>query len=544
MIKSHQIRNLAARPRAGLFSVLILLAGGLAVLGGDDNLGRGERREPLTSTNTSRTIPWNEIGAKAGADYKGDGLTVTATESGARLHCVFQRLDGEATPEGLWLTSTLTNTVSDRFRVIAMAVGRKADDATFNFPYPESSIPLSGAGEVTVSGQTARLSRPGLTEEYSVNMDGVRQDFIVAVPPGRGERCEPLISCPSPISPFPRTSSQPGGELVVKLAVIGAQIEAAADGARLVLANSGRKIAYSRLRVTDATGRELPARLEVQRSSAVSLQPSAFHLSVVVDDTEAVYPVRIDPTFSDANWVSLGGVPGAGGRVEAAVIDGSGNLCIGGQFTGAGNTIASNIAQWSGTSWSPLGSGVNGEVSALAVSGSTLYAGGHFTTAGGIAANDIAQWNGSSWSALGSGMDNKVAALAVSGSTVYAGGYFSTAGGGAATNIAQWNGSSWSALGSGMNSQVNALAVSGGTLYAGGYFTTAGGSAANNVAKWNGSSWSALGSGMRATYPLFLRWRCRAARCMRAAISRRRAAARPLTSRNGTGAVGRPSVRG
>ena len=44
-------------------------------------------------------------------------------------------------------------------------------------------------------------------------------------------------------------------------------------------------------------------------------------------------------------------------------------------------------------------------VYALAVSGSTLYAGGGFTTAGGSAANYIAQWNGSSWSALGSGMN-------------------------------------------------------------------------------------------------------------------------------------------
>ena len=195
----------------------------------------------LAATNTPSAIPWNEIGAKAGADYKGDGLAVTPTGSGARLHCVFQRLDGEATAEGLWLTSTVTNTVSDRFRVTAMAVGRKAANATFNFQSPESSIPLAGAGEVSVCGQTVRFSRPGLTEEYSVSMDGVRQDFIVEQ---------------APLSP-------PGGELVVKLAVTGAQVEPAADGARLVLANSGRKIAYSRLRVTDATGKELPARIEV-----------------------------------------------------------------------------------------------------------------------------------------------------------------------------------------------------------------------------------------------------------------------------------------
>jgi hypothetical protein len=41
-------------------------------------------------------FPGNQIGAKAGADYHGDGLTVAPTESGARPHCLFQRLDGEA----------------------------------------------------------------------------------------------------------------------------------------------------------------------------------------------------------------------------------------------------------------------------------------------------------------------------------------------------------------------------------------------------------------------------------------------------------------
>ena len=88
---------------------------------------------------------------------------------------------------------------------------------------------------------------------------------------------------------------------------------------------------------------------------------------------------------------------------------------------------------------------------------------------------------------------------------------------------------------------VSALAVSGSDLYAGGDFTTAGGSAANNIAQWNGSSWSALGSGMNGSvYALAVS----GSTCMRAAVSRRRAAARPITSRNGTGAVGRRWVRG
>ena len=45
-------------------------------------------------------------------------------------------------------------------------------------------------------------------------------------------------------------------------------------------------------------------------------------------------------------------------------------------------------------------------------------------------------------------------------------------------------------------------------------------SSANRVAKWNGSAWSALGSGVNG---MVLRWRCRAPTCMWEAVSPRRA---------------------
>src|SRR5216683_191354 len=70
------------------------------------------------SATTSQAIPWSQIGAKAGADYQGSGLAVSPTAEGARLRCVFQRLQGEATREGLWLASTVIppgGTVRDCF---------------------------------------------------------------------------------------------------------------------------------------------------------------------------------------------------------------------------------------------------------------------------------------------------------------------------------------------------------------------------------------------------------------------------------------------
>ena len=95
-------------------------------------------------------------------------------------------------------------------------------------------------------------------------------------------------------------------------------------------------------------GRELTARMEVSdgrdvfhRVPIVSERDQGRggtpYLVVVVNDADAVYPVRIDPTFSDANWISMGGFPGANGPVNAAVVDSSGNLYIGGGFTAVGD---------------------------------------------------------------------------------------------------------------------------------------------------------------------------------------------------------------
>src|SRR6266481_9298362 len=73
-------------------------------------------------------------------------------------------------------------------------------------------------------------------------------------------------------------------------------------------------------------------------------------------------------TFSDANWISMGGLPGANGRVRASVVDGSGNLYIAGDFTAVGDVVANHIAKWNGSNWTALGSGMNSNVFALAVS--------------------------------------------------------------------------------------------------------------------------------------------------------------------------------
>jgi hypothetical protein len=297
-------------------------------------------------------------------------------------------LEGEVTGEGLWLTSTVEGAAADRFRVAADYVGR---DGGATMALPECGVAGSEVG-------LARFERRGLVEEYSVSVDGVRQDFVVLEPPGgagplrvelrvEGAKVETLagaVDAPSAGSGDP-AYTKPVGRVPSR-------------GARLVLETSGRKLAYSRLRVVDATGRELAARMDVvgrrgfhsvseglgEAGEPVERVLTTARLAVVVEDADAVYPVRIDPTFSDENWVSIGGLRGTDGTVHSAIVDAAGDLYIGGTFTIAGDVLATNIAKWDGSAWSALGSGLDDQVCALAVSGSDLlYVGGSFKMAGG-----------------------------------------------------------------------------------------------------------------------------------------------------------------
>lgn len=217
--------------------------------------------------------------------------------------------------------------------------------------------------------------------------------------------------------------------------------------------------------------------------------------------------------WSGTAWSSLGtGITnGVGGRVYALALASNGDLYVGGYFSQAGPGWASNVARWSGTTWSSLGTGadegVNYAVYALALAGNgEVYVGGYFSQAGGTAASQVAHWDGTTWSSLGAGgadgVDSAVYALAVAGNgSVYAGGEFTQAGGAAANRVARWSGTAWSSLGTvfgnGVNGPVAVLAVAGnGDVYVGGSFTQAGGAAANRVARWDGTAWSSLGAGV------------------------------------------------
>ena len=88
--------------------------------------------------------------------------------------------------------------------------------------------------------------------------------------------------------------------------------------------------------------------------------------------------------------------------VRAMIVDKNGYLYIGGDFDSVGGVPARNIAYWDGSSWHPLGDGVNKPVEALALHpNGELYAVGSFTQAGGLPVSCAARWDGEAWHALG-----------------------------------------------------------------------------------------------------------------------------------------------
>lgn len=192
---------------------------------------------------------------------------------------------------------------------------------------------------------------------------------------------------------------------------------------------------------------------------------------------------------------------GTDGDVFALAFSGT-DLYLGGDFTHAGGVAANHIVRYSLAThqFYPLGTGVNNRVYAIAVSGSKVYVGGAFNYAGSLNAAGLVVWDTPSraWSKVGGAnlthsiFSPEVRALVVDSSgNVYAGGLFEHVGSLSALNIARWNGASWSALGAGLgthNDTVYSLAVSGSDVYAGGSFS-------NGISHWNGSSWSGLGGG-------------------------------------------------
>lgn len=213
--------------------------------------------------------------------------------------------------------------------------------------------------------------------------------------------------------------------------------------------------------------------------------------------------------WNGASWSPL--ATGIDGPVHAlcSYDDGTGPaLYAGGAFAHAGGVAAKCVARWSGGQWSGVGGGVAHATIAPAVhallahddgGGLALFAAGVFTTAGGVTATNLARWRQGTWSPLGTGSNSPVQALArfPLGGTMklVTNRNFGVPFGG----VAAWDGSGWTSLGGAFaGGTVRAFAVDASTpgserLYACGTFAGLDGS---KISVYDGTQWSPVGVGL------------------------------------------------
>ena len=202
----------------------------------------------------------------------------------------------------------------------------------------EVELALSGYGyarmqavepaEPQAEGNRVEFDRGALTEWYLNRPAGLEQGFTLARPPAEGRGAKPLR---------------------LELAVTGPVRAEAAEGGEAILLRDpvGRvRLRFSGLRVWDAQGRELAARLEA----------GGDRMALLVEDSGARYPLTIDPTiineiakltasdraFNEAFGFSVS-ILG-----DTVVVGAPGDSCAAGFGCGAAYVFEKPIGGWSG----------------------------------------------------------------------------------------------------------------------------------------------------------------------------------------------------
>lgn len=235
---------------------------------------------------------------------------------------------------------------------------------------------------------------------------------------------------------------------------------------------------------------------------------SALYVGGSFETADGV-PCRNLVKWNGAAFQSVGGGVRLGQGANAVVrafhllpTAGAPRLVIGGAFSRAGDTAATNIALWDGTAYSAMGQGLgpvdpSGRsmlVTGLGSLNGVVYAGGSFQDNGdGAPLDGLARFNGTTWEQVGSGTGGPIYAMQETTSPtprlIIGGRSF----------FAEWDGSAFHVNGNGLNGIVRRATVAdlgdGPALYVAGEFTLAGSVNARHVAKWDGHDWSALGDG-------------------------------------------------
>jgi hypothetical protein len=154
--------------------------------------------------------------------------------------------------------------------------------------------------------------------------------------------------------------------------------------------------------------------------------------------------------WNGSTWSPFGA--GFNGTV-ISLLNYDGSLHAGGTFMLSGNTSVKGIARWDGLAWLPVGGGVTtagfyepySGVFEMTALDNRLYVTGRFDHAGPVAAASIAEWDGSTWQNLGSGItsafnyETSASTITSWNGDIYVGGPFRFAGGVPSENFARWS---------------------------------------------------------------------------------------------------------
>jgi len=228
---------------------------------------------------------------------------------------------------------------------------------------------LSAVDAVAPWAQANRVVYPraaGVREWYTNGPLGLEQGFTLSAPPAR----------------------RAGGMLTLALAVSGNLHATLSDGA-VTFSGAGQSLAYRGLVASDATGRRLPARIQLVRG----------RLLIGVDVAGARYPLRIDPLIQQAKLTASDGaaddhlgwaIAMSGDTIFAGA---PGATVDGGSAQGAVYVFVEPTDGWANaTQTAKLTDGTVGDAFGfmLAVSGDTLVVGAPYTTINGRLAQGAA----------------------------------------------------------------------------------------------------------------------------------------------------------
>jgi hypothetical protein len=264
----------------------------------------------LTPTLVSSAPPWLDEGVndssptlasmsqRSDADTPPPGLTAEAwARMMATIREDLRRSRYLITPlagENAYRARNPANGLLATFSPAGVQVGSETEEWAWRlsltgYGYAGAIQPVAEA-RLAVAENRIEYRRGAITEWYNNGEQGLEQGFTLQLPP------------------LPGSERRPGGEgslLHLAMALHTSLTPRLADNGQAIQFTDhegGTVLRYDQLHVHDAAGRQLPARMDLMskplvlsRTDPQSRAKLVWPISIVVDDTNATYPITVDP---------------------------------------------------------------------------------------------------------------------------------------------------------------------------------------------------------------------------------------------------------